>query len=70
MQGSLAKGWTVQDGGANKTWKVSDCTEGVIGFLRDCVAEKGRSQMYLFWSLALPNGLKCILGVHCGTMRW
>jgi len=43
IRGSLAKGWTARDGGANRIWKVSDCTEGVTGFPRDCVEEKGRS---------------------------
>jgi len=37
MQGSLAKGWTAQDGGASGTWKVSDCMEGVTRFSRDYV---------------------------------
>jgi len=43
MLGNLAKGWIAQDGGTSGTWKVSDYSEGVTRFLRDCVAEKGRS---------------------------
>jgi len=69
MQGSLSKGWTTRDGGANWTWKVSDCMEGVTEFPMDCVAEKGRSWMDLFWSLALRYGIKCTSGVHPGTMN-
>ena len=49
MQGSFAEGWTARDGGANETWKVSDCTKGVTRFPRDYVAEKGRSHMDFFW---------------------
>ena len=67
-QGSLAKGWTAWDGGASGTWKVSDYMEEVTGFSRDCVAEKGRSQMDLFLSLAFPYGIRCTLGVRPGTM--
>ena len=37
-------------------------------YLRDCVAEKGRFGMDLFWSLAFPDGIRCILGVRHGTM--
>ena len=63
MQGSLAKGWNARDGGASGTWKVSNCMEGVTRFLRDCVAEKGRSGILL-------DGIKCTLGVFPRTMSW
>jgi len=68
MQGILTKGWTAQDGGVNGTWKVSDCMKGVTRFSRDYIEEKGRPQMDLFWSLALPDGIKCTLGVSLGTI--
>jgi len=29
MGGSLAKRWNERDGGANGTWKVSECIEGI-----------------------------------------
>jgi len=29
MQGSLVNEWTSRDWGANETWKVSDCIEGI-----------------------------------------
>jgi len=51
MRGTLSKGWITQDRGCQGTWKVSDRTEGVTRFPRDCVVEKGRSWIYLFWSL-------------------
>ena len=42
--------------------------KGMIRFPEDYVAKKGRSGIYLFWSLAFPDGIKCTLGVCHGTM--
>ena len=68
MRGNLNKGWIAQDRGCQGTWKVSDCMEGVTRVSRDCVAEKGRSGIYLFWSLSLLDGIRCTLGVRPGIM--
>jgi len=35
---------------------------------RDYATEKGRPRMDIFWSLAFPNGIRCTVGVHPGTM--
>jgi len=43
MQRSLAKGWITWDRGCRGTWKVSDCTEGVIGLLEGLSGRDGEA---------------------------
>jgi len=60
-----------QDRGFLETWEMSDLhRRGWPNFLRDFVAEKGSFGMDLFWSLELPNGIRCTLGVCPGRITW
>ena len=55
MQGSLAKGWIFRDGGANRTWKVSDYTEGLTGLPERLCSKEGKVGDGFFFVISISR---------------
>lgn len=66
IQGSLAKGWTACDGGASRTWKASDCMEGLTGLLKELCGREGKARdiFVLVISITRRNQM------HIGSTPW
>ena len=55
MGGSLAKRWNERDGGANGTWKVSECIEGIDQITWGTMWQRREGRGWIFFVISIAR---------------